>query len=76
MYLDLCPTVDNQGSSVLHHLGLIPGPACVVSRIVSIYRINSEHIDLLANLRGRDPVVLVDGIVIEQPGDIHGLVAL
>ncbi|OIC62894.1 hypothetical protein A7M48_21750 [Acinetobacter baumannii] len=72
MDVDLYPTVDNQGRSVLHHLGLVPCPARIVSGIVAVYRINGQHIDLLADLGRGDPVILVDGIVIEQPGDVHG----
>lgn len=57
-------------------MGLVPGPARVVARIVAVHRVNGKDIHLLADLGRGHPMVLVDGIVIEQPGDVHGLIAL
>lgn len=71
-----CPTVNNQRCGIFHGLGAVARPAGVVAGIVAIHRVDGEYVDFLAYFGGGHAVVLVDGIVIEQPVDVHGQVAL
>lgn len=71
-----CTTVNYQRSGIFHGLGAVARPAGVVAGIVAIHGVDGQDVDFLANFGGGHAVVLVDGIVIEQPVDVHGQVAL